>query len=310
MVLTMSDRWKIPFNRPYACGKEIEYITEAVRTGHLSGNGKYTRLCQEWLEKTLGCHQALLTHSGTGALELAALLCEIERGDEVIMPSFTFVTTATAFALRGAVPVFIDIQPNDLNLDPERLASAITPRTKAVVPVHYAGKPCNMRKITEIAEQSGIDIIEDAAHSLLSKTEGRYLGTWGRLACLSFHESKNIISGEGGALLINDPELMKRARILWHKGTDRFDFDEGRTDKYKWVDVGSSFCPSELVGAFLLAQMEQAHGIIERRVRLSRAYRRRLTKLEEDGLLRLGGGEEGDHENGHIFYVHHKNTSR
>jgi dTDP-4-amino-4,6-dideoxygalactose transaminase len=219
------------------------------------------------------------------------------------MPSFTFVTTATAFATRGAVPVFVDINENDMNIDPELISSAITPKTKAIIPVHYAGKPCDMDRINTIAEHNNLFVIEDTAHALLSYYKGKALGTLGHFGCLSFHETKNIICGEGGALIINDPEFVERARIIWDKGTNRYDFFKGKTDKYSWVDLGSSFYPSELASAFLFGQLERANEINRRRIAICTLYRQRLLDLEKKGHIRIGMNSDEKNHNGHIFYI-------
>ncbi|MEE8206563.1 MAG: dTDP-4-amino-4,6-dideoxygalactose transaminase, partial [Nitrospinaceae bacterium] len=243
---------KIPYNRPFIVGKELEYISKAVMDHHhISGNGPFTKKCHGWLEQNLGCAKALLTHSCTGALEMAAILCDIRPGDEVIMPSFTFVSTANAFVLRGGVPVFIDIRADTLNIDENLIEAALNEKTRAIVPVHYGGMPCAMDEIIEIAEKNKLNVVEDAAQAYLSRYKGRSLGTLGHLGCLSFHETKNIISGEGGALLINDERLIERAEIIWEKGTNRSQFLRGEVDKYSWQDIGSSYLPSELVSAFL-----------------------------------------------------------
>jgi dTDP-4-amino-4,6-dideoxygalactose transaminase len=306
MQNTTEKKWKIRFNAPYIIGNEIQYISEAILKGRLGGDGRFTSLCQGWLEKTLECHQVFMTHSATAALEMTSLLGNIGPGDEVIMPSFTFVTTATAFAMRGAVPVFVDIQPADLNIDPNLIERAITPRTKAIVPVHYAGKPCDMDRINQIAETNGLIVIEDAAHALLSKYNGRYLGTLGHFACLSFHETKNIISGEGGALIVNHPEYIDRTRVIWAKGTNRYEFSRGEVDKYTWVDLGSSYFPSELVCAFLYGQLENAFEIMAKRIDVCLQYQNRLLHLEQKGLIRIGTAENieaNEGQNGHIFYI-------
>ena len=294
---------KIPFNKPFIVGKELDNIAQAVAESHISGDGPFTRRCNEWLEKRLGCAKALLTHSCTGALEMAALLCGIGPGDEIIMPSFTFVSTANVFVLRGGVPVFVDIREDTLNIDETLIERAITPRTKAIVPVHYAGVACAMNEIMKIAEQHSLFVVEDAAQALLSIYNDRFLGAIGHLGCLSFHETKNIISGEGGALLINDERFIERAEILWEKGTNRKKFFSGEIDKYTWVDIGSSFLPSELVGAFLYAQLEQAEKIMTVRDRIFEQYLRLLRPLEDKGAVRLPGAESGNNGNGHIFYI-------
>ncbi len=300
----MSKEPKIPFNRPFIAGKEMDYIARAVNENRrISGDGPFTQKCQTWLEETLGAKKALLTHSCTAALEMSALLCDIGPGDEVIMPSFTFVSTANAFVLRGGVPVFVDIRKDTLNMDEQLLRRAVTDKTKAIVPVHYAGTPCDMDTIMEIAREKGLRVIEDAAQGHLSTFGNKYLGTIGDLGCLSFHETKNIISGEGGALLINDPELAARAEIIWEKGTNRKRFFRGEVDKYTWVDIGSSYLPSDIVAAFLYAQLEMAEKIIAARRRLFDLYMDKLAELANNGKVRLPViGEQGSY-NGHIMYI-------
>lgn len=297
------DKIKIPFNKPFIVGKELYNIAQAVVESHLSGDGPFTEQCHKWFEDRLGCAKALLTHSCTGALEMAAMLCSIGPGDEIIMPSFTFVSTANAFVLRGGVPVFVDIREDTLNIDETLIEQAITPRTRAIVPVHYAGVSCAMDEIMKIAEEYNLLVVEDAAQALLSTYKDRFLGTIGHFGCLSFHETKNIISGEGGALLINNEKFIEQAEIFWEKGTNRKQFFRGEVDKYTWVDIGSSFLPSELVGAFLYAQLEQAEKIIEARARIAEQYLRLLRPLEEKGAIRLPAAESGNNGNGHIFYI-------
>ena len=300
----MSEDNKIPFNRPFIVGKELEYITQAVMDhSHIAGNGPFSQRCQEWLVNQLGCRKALLTHSCTAALEMAAILCDIQAGDEVIMPSFTFVSTANAFVLRGGVPVFIDIRADSLNMDETLIEAAITPRTKAIVPVHYGGVPCAMDTILEIANKHTLKVIEDAAQAYLSKDGNRYLGAIGHLGCLSFHETKNIISGEGGALLINDEQMNLRAEIIWEKGTNRTQFLKGEVDKYTWVDIGSSYLPSELVGAFLFAQLEQAEKIIATRSKIFKRYHTGLKPLQDQGYLQIPLPQDQLTGNGHLFYI-------
>ena len=293
-----------PFNKPFIIGPELEYIADAVARGHLSGDGHYTKLCHQWLEQQLGAKRALLTHSCTAALEMAAILCDIRPGDEVIMPSYTFVSTANAFVLRGGVPVFVDIRADTLNLDEKLIEAAITPKTRAIVPVHYAGVACDMDAIMDIAHRHRLLVVEDAAQAVLSEYKGRRPGAIGDLGCLSFHETKNVISGEGGALLINNPDLIERAEIIREKGTNRSKFFRGEVDKYTWVDIGSSFLPSELIGAFLWAQLQHAADIIERRRQLCEIYRGALQDLADAGLLQLPQPEpEGVAGNGHMFYL-------
>lgn len=294
----------IPFNRPYIAGKELYYIARAVNENRrISGDGPFTRKCQEWLEKTLGAEKVLLTHSCTAALEMSALLCDIGPGDEVIMPSFTFVSTANAFVLRGGVPVFVDIRKDTLNIDEELIAGAVTAKTKAIVPVHYAGTPCDMDMIMGIAREKGLRVIEDAAQGHLSMYRSQYLGAIGDLGCLSFHETKNIISGEGGALLINDPELIGRAEMIWEKGTNRKRFFRGEVDKYTWVDIGSSYLPSDIIAAFLYAQLEMAETIIAARRRSFGLYMEGLKDLEARGVVRLPAIDAECMCNGHIMYI-------
>lgn len=294
---------RIPFNKPFIAGKELYYMAEAVLGGHLSGDGPFTKLCHKWLEDRLACKKALLTHSCTAALEMAAILCNIQPGDEVIMPSFTFVSTANAFVLRGDVPVFVDIRPDTLNIDENQIENAITAKTKAIVPVHYAGVPCSMNEIMSIAHRHDLLVIEDAAQGLLSTYKKQYLGAIGHLGCLSFHETKNIISGEGGAILLNDSQFLERAEIIREKGTNRSKYFRGQIDKYTWVDIGSSYLPSELVGAFLYAQLEQAERIIEVRRQIFEWYAESLKVLEKEGKVKLPFLDSNSSNNGHIFYI-------
>lgn len=294
---------RIPYNRPFIVGKELYYIAQSVIEGRLSGDGPYSQKCQIWLENNLGCLRSFLTHSCTASLEMAAILCNIKSGDEVILPSYTFVSTANAFVLRGAVPVFIDIRPDTLNIDESLIEDAINKKTKAIIPVHYAGVACEMGKILEIADRHKLWVIEDAAQALLSTYKSKYLGTLGHLGCLSFHETKNIISGEGGALLINDSSLIERTEIIREKGTNRNKFFRGEVDKYTWLDIGSSYLPSELVGAFLFAQLEQSQKIIATRKRLFERYQQALTPLSVKGIIRLPYGNAGSDSNCHIYYI-------
>ena len=293
----------LPFNRPHLTGREFANMQQAVENLHLSGDGPFTRQCQGWLEARLGSRRALLTHSCTGALEMAALLVDLQPGDEVIMPSFTFVSTANAFVLRGARPVFIDIRPDTLNLDVAAIADAVTPRTRAIVAVHYAGVPADMDAIAALAKPQTIAIIEDAAQALGSMYHGRPAGSLGELAALSFHETKNVIAGEGGALLVNDPAFAERAEIIREKGTDRSRFLRRQVDKYTWVDLGSSFLPSELNAAFLEAQLQAADEIRRRRREVWDWYYRRFEDLERTGVLRRPIVPEGCEHNAHMFYV-------
>jgi dTDP-4-amino-4,6-dideoxygalactose transaminase len=297
------DKLKIPFNKPFIVGKELYYIAQTVIASHLSGDGPFTKRCHQWFEERLRCKRALLTHSCTAALEISAILCDLQPGDEVIVPSFTFVSTANAFVLRKAVPVFIDIRPDTLNLNESLIEQAITPRTKAIVAMHYAGVPCAMDEIMDIAQSHNLLVVEDAAQALLSTYKDRYLGTIGHLGCLSFHETKNIISGEGGALLINDQRFVERAEIIREKGTNRSKFFREEVDKYTWVDIGSSYLPSELVAAFLYAQLEQAEKIIKARYRIMQCYFELLQPLEERGLIQLPLVGKDSPGNGHIIYI-------
>jgi dTDP-4-amino-4,6-dideoxygalactose transaminase len=294
---------KVPFNKPYATGAEFRYIAEAIEAGHLSGDGGFTHKCHRWLEQKTGAHRALLTHSCTAALEMCAILCDVGPGDEVIMPSFTFVSTANAFVLRGATPVFVDVRADTLNLDESLLEAAISPRTRAVCTVHYAGVSAQMHAILEIAARHRLRVVEDAAQGLMSSYEGRALGTLGALGALSFHETKNVIAGEGGALLVNDPELVARAEVIREKGTNRSAFFRGEVDKYTWVDVGSSFLPSDLVAAFLWAQMQEAESITERRLALWQRYWDAFAADEAAGRLRRPVIPAGLRHNAHMFYL-------
>jgi dTDP-4-amino-4,6-dideoxygalactose transaminase len=293
----------IPFNRPFLTGRELTYIAEAHANGHLAGNGPFSQRCAGWLEERLGSRRALLTHSCTAALEMAAILSGVGPGDEIVLPSFTFVSTANAFVLRGATPVFVDIRPDTLNLDERLLDAAITPRTRAIVPVHYAGVGCDMAAIDDIARRNDLLVIEDAAQGLLASHEGRPLGTFGQMAALSFHETKNIISGEGGALLLNDPRFVERAEIIWEKGTNRSQFFRGAVDKYTWIDLGSSYLPGEITAAFLWAQMEMADAITERRVAIWRRYHAAFAELEVEGLVRRPVTPDDAGANGHCYFL-------
>jgi len=294
---------KIPFNKPYMTGKELWYISQAHAQGHLAGDGSFSRKCSQWLEQTTGTRRALLTHSCTAALEMAAILADIGPGDEVIMPSYTFVSTANAFVLRGGVPVFVDVRPDTLNIDETKIEAAITPRTKAIVPVHYAGVACEMDAIMDIARRHDLVVIEDAAQGLMSTYRGRPLGSIGHMAALSFHETKNIISGEGGALLVNDAVFAERAEIIREKGTNRSQFFRGQTDKYTWVDIGSSYLPGEIIAAFLYAQMEEAQTITGRRLALWSQYHARLATAESSGKLRRPRIPTECRHNAHMYYV-------
>ena len=293
----------IPFNRPYATGKELVYQAEALGNAHLSGDGAFTKRCHRWIEQRTGCAKALLTHSCTSALDMAALLLNLKSGDEVIMPSFTFVSTANAFVLRGAVPVFVDIRWDTLNLDESLIEAAITPRTRAIAPVHYAGVSCEMDSIVAIAKRHKLAIIEDAAQGVMARYKGRALGAIGDLGSFSFHETKNIIAGEGGALLVNDQAMVSRAEVIREKGTDRERFFRGEVDKYTWQDLGSSFLPSEMIAAFLWAQLEEAERITHERLAIWDRYHAMLAPLEQSGLLRRPIIPADCQHNGHIYYV-------
>jgi dTDP-4-amino-4,6-dideoxygalactose transaminase len=294
---------RIPFNRPHVVGTELSYVAEAQANGHLSGDGPFTRRCHAWLERQAGGGKALLTHSCTAALEMAAILAGIGPGDEVILPSYTFVSTANAFVLRGAVPVFVDIRPDTLNLDERLVEAALTERTRAVVPVHYAGVGCAMDFIRGLAERNDLTVIEDAAQGIMSTYRGQPLGSLGHLGAYSFHETKNILCGEGGALLVNDPAMAARAEIVREKGTNRSQFFRGQVDKYTWVDVGSSYLPGDMVAAYLAAQLEQAREITARRLSLWNQYHEAFAPLERDGRLRRPVVSEDCEHNAHMYYL-------
>ena len=294
---------KIPFNIPYMTGRELLYITEAKSGNVLAGDGPFTKRCHGWIEKQTGCAKALLTHSCTAALEMAALLLDIQPGDEVIMPSYTFVSTANAFVLRGGVPVFVDIRKDTLNLDERLIEAAITPRTRAIAPVHYAGVACEMDTILHIARRHGLRVVEDAAQGVMASYKGRALGSMGDLGAYSFHETKNVISGEGGALLVNDPAMAMRAEIIREKGTDRSRFFRGQVDKYTWQEVGSSFLPGEITAAFLWAQLEEAQLITTQRLASWEHYHAALAPLEAQGLLRRPIVPADCQHNAHMYYV-------
>ncbi|HET9652949.1 MAG TPA: dTDP-4-amino-4,6-dideoxygalactose transaminase [Usitatibacter sp.] len=294
---------QIPFNRPTIVGREYEYMAEAVRRGHIAGDGHFTRQCHALLEKSVGVPKALLTTSCTHALEMAALLLEIGPADEVICPSFTFVSTINAFALRGARPVFADIRPDTLNIDETRIEALVTPRTKAIVVVHYAGVACEMDAILEIAKRHGIRVVEDNAHGLFGRYKGRNLGTFGVLATQSFHETKNFTSGEGGALLINDTRFVDEAEILREKGTNRSRFFRGQVDKYTWVGVGSSYLPSDMLAAFLLAQLERREQVQQARESLWRRYESELAGWAAANGVRMPVVPPHCEQAYHMFYL-------
>jgi dTDP-4-amino-4,6-dideoxygalactose transaminase len=291
----------IPFNKPYLTGRELHWISDAHQRGQLAGDGHYTRLCSRWLEEQTGSAKALLTHSCTAALEMAAILANIQPGDEVILPSYTFVSTANAFVLRGGVPVFVDIRPDTLNIDERLIEAAITPRTRAIVPVHYAGVACEMDTIMAIAQRNDILVIEDAAQAIMATYRGKALGSIGHIGCFSFHETKNLISGEGGAILINDPALAERAEIIREKGTNRNQFFRGQVDKYTWVDIGSSYLPGELIAAFLWAQMEEAKTITKRRLNIWQTYHDAFAESVSRGLASTQQIPSWCQHNAHLF---------
>lgn len=293
----------IPFNKPYMTGKEMDNIAKAHFVGHLSGDGVFTKKCNAWLEERTGSFKALLTHSCTAALEMAAILANLQPGDEVILPSYTFVSTANAFVMRGAIPVFVDIREDTLNIDETKIEFAITKRTRAIIPVHYAGVACEMDAIMAIAKKHQLLVIEDAAQAIMSSYKGRPLGSIGHFGCLSFHETKNIIAGEGGALLINDPFFSDRAEIIWEKGTNRSQFFRGQVDKYTWVDIGSSYLPSELVAAFLWAQMEEADEITNRRLAIWNKYHQAFSGLQSSRKVRLPIVPAECLHNAHMYYL-------
>jgi dTDP-4-amino-4,6-dideoxygalactose transaminase len=294
---------KLPFNKPYMTGKELSFIEEAHNQGHLAGDGAFTKRCHEWLQDSTGCRKALLTHSCTAALEMSALLLDLKPGDEVIMPSFTFVSTANAFVLRGATPVFVDIRKDTMNIDESKIEEAITSRTKAICVVHYAGVGCEMNTILEVAKRHGLAVVEDAAQGIMSSYRGKPLGSFGVFGTLSFHETKNVISGEGGALLVNDERYIERAEIIREKGTNRSKFFRGQIDKYTWVDAGSSYLPSELTAAFLAAQLEEARSITDRRLALWERYYEWAEVHEQAGIVQRPFVPKHCVHNAHMFYL-------
>lgn len=293
----------IPFNKPYLTGKETFYIQEAVKSGKISGNGIFTKKCHSFFESTYGFKKCLLTTSCTDALEMAAILCDIQPGDEVIIPSFTFVSTALAFVRQGAHVVFADSCSDNPNIDPEKLESLITSRTKAIVPVHYAGVACDMDKIMDIANRYHLLVVEDAAQAIDSYYKGKPLGSIGHFGCFSFHETKNIISGEGGLLAINDDRFIRRSEIIWEKGTNRAEFFRGEINKYGWVDTGSSFLPSEVISAFLWAQIENINDIQQKRKQIWNLYFEKLSPLAEKGAFVLPKIPAYATNNAHMFYL-------
>src|SRR5208337_376798 len=293
----------VPFNWPYMTGKELYFIAEAHFNGRLAGDGPFTERCHKWIEARTGCSKALLTHSCTAALEMAALLLEMRAGDEVIMPSYTFVSTANAFVLRGAKPVFVDVREDTLNIDEGLIEAAVSPRTRAIVPVHYAGVGCEMDAIMQIAAAHGLKVVEDAAQGVMATYKGRTLGSIGHLGAYSFHETKNVISGEGGALIVNTPDLIAMAEIHREKGTDRSRFFRGEVDKYTWQAVGSSYLPGELVAAFLFAQLEEADRITVARLEAWDRYHELLAPFESAGYLRRPIVPVECQHNAHMYYI-------
>lgn len=292
----------IPYHSPSLTDREETYMLEALRSRRVSGDGPFTKRCNDWLIKNLGASNPLLTHSCTAALEMAAILCDLKPGDEVVMPSFTFVSTANAVALRGAVPVFVDIRPDTLNIDEKKIEAAITAKTKAITVVHYAGVACEMDSILALAKSRGLKVVEDAAQGLLATYKGKMLGTMGDFGCLSFHETKNIVSGEGGALFTRDAAAATRAEIVREKGTNRSQFFRGQVDKYTWTDLGSSYLPSDILAAVLLAQLERAKEINSQRVAIWNQYQDAFKHLEGKGVARPHVPTECRH-NGHIYYL-------
>jgi dTDP-4-amino-4,6-dideoxygalactose transaminase len=294
---------RIPFNRPYVTGKELDYVSQAIGRGEIAADGRFSKGCARIIQERFGIARALMMPSCTAGLEMAALLCDVHPGDEVILPSYTFVSTANAFVRAGARPVFVDIRPDTLNLDEAQVEAAITPRTKAIVPVHYAGVGCEMDPIMELAKKHGVLVVEDAAQGVHAYYKDRALGSIGDLSAYSFHDTKNYVCGEGGALTINNPALVERAEIIRDKGTNRQKFFRGEIDKYTWVDVGSSFLPAELACAFLQAQLEQLDPILERRRAIHEGYAERLAPLEKAGLLRGPRVPAHCRQNYHMFYI-------
>jgi len=295
--------YRIPFNKPFLVGRELDYIAQAVALGNLAGDGHFSQSCCRLLEQRLSIPRVMLTPSCTAALEISAMLCDLKRGDEVILPSFTFVSTASAFVRVGARPVFVDIRPDTLNLDENLIEAAITERTKVIVPVHYAGVACEMDRILSIARAYRLLVVEDAAQGVNAFYRGKALGSIGDLGCYSFHETKNFISGEGGAICINRPDLVERAEILRDKGTNRQKFFRGQVDKYTWVDVGSAYVPCELIGAFLYGQLEMMQTISERRRQIYEYYQQSFEPLAAEALVRLPSVPSECTTNFHLFYL-------
>jgi len=295
--------YRIPFNKPFIIGKELHYISQCILSGHSAGDGEFTKKCQELMEKLFAAHKVLLTTSCTSALEMAALLCDVDDNSEVVLPSYTFVSTANAFLLRGARPRFVDIRPDTLNIDERQIEAAINERTRAIVPVHYAGVACEMATIMEIAKRNNLYVVEDAAQGVNARYNSEYLGTLADLGAYSFHETKNFICGEGGALVVNNPDLVERAEIIREKGTNRSKFFRGEVDKYSWVDVGSSYLPSDMLAAFLYAQLENMRKITEKRRRIFDLYHELLEPVASRGILHLPHIPDNCTSNHHMFYV-------
>lgn len=293
----------IPFNIPAVVGSELSYIQDAIASHKICGDGQFTKKCSAWMEERFKAPRVLLTTSGTSALDMAAFLCELQPGDEVILPSFTFSSTANSFVLAGAKLVFVDIRPDTMNIDETKIEAAVTEKTKVIVPVHYAGVACEMDTIMDIARRHGLKVVEDAAQGVMSAYKGRALGTIGDFGCYSFHETKNYSMGEGGALVINDPAYIEQAEILREKGTDRSKFLRGQVDKYTWVDFGDSFLPSELNAAYLWAQLEKADQVNDDRLKTWASYYEALRPLAEAGKIELPAVPEGCVHNAHMFYI-------
>jgi dTDP-4-amino-4,6-dideoxygalactose transaminase len=293
----------VPFNRPFVSGRELDYLERAIAARDLAGGGEFTQRCQEWLREATGSSLALLSHSATGALEAAMMLAELGPGDEAIMPSFGYPTMATAVVRQGARPVFVEIDPATLNVDPEQVAAAVGERTKAIVAVHYGGVACEMERLGEVAASHDLTLVEDAAHCLLAEQDGRALGAIGDLGAISFHETKNVTCGEGGVLLVNEPALAERAQVIWDKGTNRSQFLRGEVDRYTWVDVGSSFGASDLTAAFLLAQLEAAAEVTARRRTTWDRYHAAFEELEREGRAQRPATPPGSLHNGHVYYL-------
>jgi dTDP-4-amino-4,6-dideoxygalactose transaminase len=306
----MSSQIEIPFNKPPFTGKEQKYLLQSITSGHVSGDGKFTKKCSAWFVEHLKCKNALLTPSCTHALEMCAILIDLREGDEVIMPSFTFVSTANAFALQGAKIVFVDIRPDTMNIDETKIEAAISKRTKAIVPVHYAGVSCEMDKILKLAEEYNLKVIEDAAQGVMSEYRGKPLGTIGHLGAFSFHETKNVTSaGEGGLLIINDQKYNDRAEIVREKGTNRSQFFRGMVDKYSWVDIGSSYLMNDVSAAYLWGQLEDIDIIQNNRLKSWHSYYQKLTELEQKGILSLPVIPDDCTNNAHMFYIKVKNLN-